>query len=611
MDVADQITLPKHQLKSVFPLLLRSFSYLKPYWKISVGALFTVVGILALNLILPQFVRWIIDEGITKQNYPLLNASVAGLLFVTALRGVLVYFQGQWSEVASQNVAYDLRNLLQDKITHLSFSYHDNAQTGDLLARTVQDVERIRFLTGRASLRIAEGVLMIIGTALVLIGMDRRLGGMLLMMTPILILIAIRFGVQYRPLSMVIQEQIGALTTQVEQNLRGTRVVKAFAQEEVEITRFEKKNEFLFGLNKKAAGLQASIEPLLFLVANFGTVIILLYGGNLVMDGELSIGELVAFTTYMGQLVQPVRRLGLVIPAVMIASSSAERVFEILDAVSEVQDAQDAVPLPEIKGHVRFEHVRLSYGRHTVLTDINFEILPGEMVAFVGPTGSGKSSIINLLPRFYDPSQGQITIDGLDIRKSQLISLRSQIGIVLQETTLFAGTIRENIAFGKPEASEEEIRQAALAAQAVEFIQQLPQGYDTMVGERGVTLSGGQKQRIAIARAILMDPAILILDDATSSVDAETEVLIQRALDRLIKGRTTLVIAHRLSTIRKAHKIILVNAGRIAAQGTHEELMQNTYLYREIYHTQFREQENMPAEPELLLLNNPDSGEDQ
>ena len=306
---------------------------------------------------------------------------------------------------------------------------------------------------------------------------------------------------------------------------------------------------------------------------------------------QISIGTVIAFISYIGQLVDPVRRLGMMIPAVAIAGSASERIFDVLDTISEVRDEPDAKPLGPISGRVRFDHVSFQYGRNKILNQISFDIQPGQRVALLGLTGSGKSSIINLIPRFYDPTDGRILIDDTDIRGVTLQSLRSQIGIVLQETTLFASTIRENIAFGREDASNEEVEQAARAAQAHDFIMQMPDGYQTRVGERGVTLSGGQKQRIAIARALLLDPRILILDDATASVDTETEHLIQLALDHLVKGRTTFVIAHRLSTVRNADLILVLESGTISARGTHEELLASSSIYRNIYHQQLKKQE--------------------
>ena len=541
------------------------------------------------NMINPQLIRWAIDNGMRIGNTSKLTLAVAALLLLVVIKGLFTYFQGLWTEVASQSVAYDLRNEIQRKITLLSFSFHDQAEAGDLLSRAIQDVERIRFLTGRATFRVTEGVFLMVITAAVMIWMNPRLGLMAIIAMPLLAWQSIRFGRAFRPLSAQIQKQLGVLTTRVEQNLRGARVVKTFAQENSEIERFEYENSRWFDLSAYAARLQSFNMPLLHLIANVSSVVILWYGGMLVINRQLTLGELVAFTTYVAQLVAPVRYLGMILPAISMASASAERVFEILDTVPEVREEPDAPDLNVTRGHVVMENVSFSYGLHSgVLRGISFEAMPNQVIALLGPTGSGKSTIVNLIPRFYDPTDGRITIDGQDIRGVTINSLRVEIGMVLQETTLFAASIRENITFGKPDAVQEEIEAAARAAQAHDFIQQTPNGYDTEVGERGITLSGGQRQRLAIARAILTDPRILILDDATSSVDAETEYLIQLALERVMHGRTTFVIAHRLSTLQRADLIIVLEKGRIVARGKHGELMKTSPLYLKIYEQQIK-----------------------
>lgn len=568
--------------------LWRCYTYLRPYRRITLGAYLATTGIMALNLALPQFVRWIIDHGIREQRLDLLGWSVAGLLALTLLKGLLIFFQGRWSEIASQNVAYDLRNAIQRQLTNLSFAYHNQSETGELLSRAVQDVERIRFLTGRATLRLIESVLLFVGTTGVLLWMNAGLAWVVIAILPILAYRALAFGRRFRPLSLETQKQLANLTTRVEQNLRGSRVVKAFAQEQAEIERFERENERWFELSAEAGRLQAVNLPFLMLVANLGTVLILWAGGRQVIQNGLTLGELVAFTTYLAQFVNPMRLLGLIIPAIAMASSAAERIFEILDATTDVHDAPDAIPLPPVKGHVRFEGVAFGYARREVLHDIHIDAQPGQIIALLGPTGSGKSSIVNLIPRFYDPTQGRILIDDVDLRAVTLNSLRGQIGTVLQETTLFAASVRENIAFGRPEATEADIIAAAQGAQAHDFIMRMPLGYDTQVGERGVTLSGGQKQRVAIARTLLLDPRILILDDATSSVDTETERLIQLALERVMRGRTTFVIAHRLSTVRRADLILVLERGRIIARGNHATLLETSRQYAQIYQRQLQ-----------------------
>jgi ATP-binding cassette subfamily B protein len=570
------------------PLLWRVYGYLRPYWKYTAGAYLSLLLILALNVTIPQFIRWIIDTGITGNQPDVLTRSIFALIGLSVLKGGLSYFQGIWSEIASQNVACNLRNEIQRKLTLLSFSFHDQSETGELLSRAIQDVDRVRFLTGRATIRILDGSMMLVVTAVVMIAMDYRLALLVLLTMPLLVYRALHFGSRLRPLSLMIQKQLATLTTTVEQNLRGSRVVKAFAQEQAEIERFERENDRWFSLSANSTQMQALNGPLLILIANLGVVGIIWYGGTQVIHGQLTLGALIAFTTYLGQLIEPVRRLGMIIPAVSIAGSAAERIFDILDTVSEVKDEPGARALGELKGKVRFEHVCFQYRDRKVLDDIDFEVLPGQVVALLGTTGSGKSTIISLIPRFYDPTVGRILIDGVDIRHATLQTLRSQIGVVLQETTLFAGTIRENIAFGCEGATEERIIRAAQAARAHEFILQSPQGYDTRIGERGVTLSGGQKQRLAIARAILLDPRLLILDDATASVDTETEYWIQMAFETLMHGRTTFVIAHRLSTVHRADLILVLDGGHIVAQGTHEGLLNSSPLYTEIVKHQLK-----------------------
>ncbi len=570
-------------------ILRRCFGYLHPYRGITIGVYVVMLLGVGLSLVTPQLIRWIVDNGIRGQNVRLLAAAVISLLIFSLIRGVLSFWEGRWSEVAAQGVAYDLRNELYAKLAGLSFAYHDRTETGQLLSRAVQDVDRIRFLTGRAALRLLGSLVLAIGTAVVLVIMNPVLALLSMAALPLLARQAYKFGRQLRPLSLATQQQLAVLTTRLEQNLRGARVVKAFAQEEAQNEQFVRENDQWFTLSAHAARLQAINNPLLDLIANAGTVFIIWYGGLLVIRGSLTLGELVAFTTYLGQLVQPVRRVGQIIPAVSMAATAAERIFEILDTPSEVQDAPDAYVLPPVRGHVRFEKVDFAYfGRHKVLQNVNVEAQPGQVIALLGATGSGKSSIINLIPRFYDPTAGSVTIDGHDLRCVTLNSLRDQIGIVLQETTLFAATIRENIAFGCPDASEAEIMAAAEAAQAHHFIQSMPDGYDTLVGERGVTLSGGQKQRMAIARALLKDPRVLILDDATASVDSATERQIQTALARLMQGRTSFVIAQRLSTVHLADQILILDKGRIAARGTHRELLKSSELYVQIYEGQLR-----------------------
>lgn len=575
---------------SVWATLWRCAGFMRPYWRYTAGAYLGVLCVQGLNVAVPQLLRWGIDGGVVPGDRQILLRALAALIVVAAVRGVFSWLHGRLGEIASQRVACDMRDAIHRKLTALSFSFHDTAETGELIARSMQDVDRIRFLSGRATLRILEGTVILAATAAMLFWMQPTLAALVTLTMPLLVWQAWRFGRRHRPLAKQIQRQLGAVTTEVEQSLRGSRVVKTLAREPEEIARFERENARWFDLSAFGARLTAVNEPLLLLLANAGVVLIVWYGGALVIEGALTVGELVAFVSYVVQLVNPVRRLGMMIPAIAIATSAAERVFEVLDIPSEVEDRPDAHPLAAARGHLRFEGVSFVHpagdADRPVLQDIDLEVLPGQVVAVLGPTGSGKSSLVSLVPRFYEPTRGRVTLDGHDLRDLTLRSLRRQIGIVMQELMLFAGTVRENIAFGRPEASDAEVEAAARAAQAHDFITATPHGYATRVGERGVTLSGGQRQRIAIARALLMDPRILILDDATASVDTETESQIRQALATLMQGRTTLVVAHRASTVQRADLIVVLDGGRITARGTHDELLRASPAYAEVFRRQ-------------------------
>ena len=570
--------------------LLRSITFLKKYRGIALGVYLLAMLTNGFAVIIPQTIRWIIDAGVIQQNMDILLSSLLGLLLLTVFKGLVDFTLGRWTEVASQGVAYDIRNAIFDKLSSLSFAYHDRAQTGQLLARSISDVERIRFLTGRAFVRLFQHSTLMLLTFIALLLMNAQLALLSMLLIPLLAYVAYRLGSIYRPLSLDLQHQLAEMTTVLEQNLRGAKIVKAFAQEDAEIERFEAENNKWFRLAQQQVKVTTQHLPLLDFLASLSTVAIIWLGGQLVIENHLTLGELVAFTTYIGQLISPVRRLGVIVPAVAMASAAGERIYTILDAQSEVVDAPHAIELPPIAGRVRFEGVSFAYfdGRK-VLDRLDFQAEVGEVVALLGATGSGKSTIINLIPRFYDVSAGRICVDGYDVRDVTLNSLRDQIGIVLQETVLFAASIRDNIAFGLDAVTDEDVVEAAKAAQAHDFIIRMEKGYDTEVGERGVTLSGGQKQRIAIARALLKDPRVLLLDDATSSVDTETERLIQLALERLMLGRTSFIIAQRLSTVRMADKVLVLQGGRIAAAGTHEELLHSSGLYAEIYYRNLRE----------------------
>ncbi len=585
--------------------LRRTVSYLGAYRQIAIGAVLSLFMVTAANLITPQLLRWVIDEGIDARSSNVIVWGMIALALVAIARGLFNFTQTFWSEKASQGVAFDIRNELFAKIQGLSFSYHDRAQTGQLMTRATNDVELLRQFAGQALFQVLNSVIMLVGTIIVLVSMNGQLALITLATVPVIGLIMSRFAMSIRPVFEAIQKKLGELNSVLQENLAGIRVVKAFARSDFETTRFGKLNDDYLTENIEVIRAVSAIFPLIFLTSNVGLIVVLWFGGVRVMDGVLSVGELVAFITYLNFLVQPLMTVGFFTGVIARASVSAERIFEVIDTVVEVKDKPGASELPSIQGHVEFADVRFRYvaQKEDVLKGISFTANPGQTVAILGSTGSGKSTIINLLPRFYDVTDGRVLIDGQDVRDVTLDSLRSQIGIVLQETTLFSGTIRSNIAYGRPNASADEIVAAAKAAQAHDFILEQPDGYATEVGERGVGLSGGQKQRVAIARALLLDPRILILDDSTSAVDAETEYQIQQALDKLMLNRTSFVIAQRISTVRNAELVLVLEQGKIAASGTHEALIHDSALYAEIVSSQLREDAVVPeaqAETEFV-----------
>ncbi len=569
--------------------LVRVMGYMRPFWR-SVVVAYICLGLTTVaRLVTPQLIGRIVDVGITQNRTDVLLQSVLYLLGITAAQGILSFGQVYLTERVAQSVAYNMRNEVHSKLQSLSFSYHDHAQGGQLLARATSDVERLQRITGRGIIGLVEGIVLLIGTAVVLVRMNLLLAIISLAVMPVIIIIMRSYLIKVHPIWKLRQDQTAIMTTRVEQNLRGVSVVRGFAQEPAEIARFDQDNDNIYETSMRAAKASAFTMPLIVFLAMISTVVILWFGGDLVIKQQLTIGALVAFNSYVLQLVNPVRRIGLLLNNLGESRASAERVFEILDSRSEVENQPGAVELPRISGRVDFDNVSFCYlGGKNVLSNITFHVEPGQVIALLGPTGSGKSTIINLIPRFYDVTGGAITLDGYNIRDVTIESLRNQIGIVLQETRLFGSTIRENIAFGRPESTDAEVIAAAKAAAAHDFIRGMPDGYQTLVGERGETLSGGQRQRIAIARALLLDPRILLLDDATSSVDTDTEQLIQAALKRLMVGRTSFVIAQRVSTVRQADLILVIDHGQIVARGKHEELINQSGVYADIYYRQLQ-----------------------
>ena len=515
---------------------------------------------------------------------------IAGALIVlfASMRGLFAFLQAYWAERNSQTVAFEIRNELFDKIQRLSFSYHDQNQTGQLMIRATDDIEKVRLFIGQGLVQLAGAAILLVATLSLLLSTNWQLALVSMPILPAALIIFMIFGIVSQPLFAKVQARISDVNTVLQENLAGIKVVKAFAREQMQQDKFRVAAGNLLNQSLTVSRVFGFLFPVVLLVANLGQASVLYFGGKQIVNGSLTLGEYQEFSLYLIYLFLPLAQFGIIITQLGQAGASAARIFEILDATSDVRDKPDAVTLPAVSGRVTFDNVTFKYpgGGDPVLSEVNFTVEPGQCVALLGATGSGKTTIINLLPRFYDPSSGSIMIDGLDLRSVTLDSLRSQIGIVLQETTLFSSTIRENIAFGRPNATLAEVQAAARAAAADDFIDAMPEGYDTPVGERGSTLSGGQKQRIAIARALLLNPRLLILDDATSSVDLQTESRIQAALDHLMRGRTSFVIAQRISTVINADLILVLDRGKIVASGRHLDLLENNDLYAEICRSQ-------------------------
>jgi ATP-binding cassette subfamily B multidrug efflux pump len=539
------------------------------------------------------------NQYITGAESVILTAVGLIVLFAIA-RGLFAYAQTYMSERVSQSVAFDFRNDLYSKIQRLSFSYHDQNQTGQLMIRATDDVEKVRLFIGQGLLMAAQSVVMLVASLAILAFTNIQLTLVILPVLPIAMGLFAVFGTLTQPLFMKVQIRLSRLNTVLQENLAGIKVVKAFVREPEQQARFNDSASDLMEQQITVSRFFSFLFPVVFMIANLGQAAILYFGGQQIISGTLSFGEYQKFTMYLMYVFFPLGQLGFIISQMSQAGASANRVFEIMDAKSDVTNKPDAIVMPASQGRVEFQDVTFSYfgSEDAALKKVAFQAEPGQTIALLGATGSGKSTIINLIPRFYDPSEGKVLIDGLNVRDVTLESLRSQIGIVLQDTTLFSGTIRDNIAFGRPDAPQEEIEAAAQAASAHEYILSFPNGYETKVGERGTTLSGGQKQRLAIARALLMNPRILILDDSTSSVDSVTEYEIQQALTQLMKGRTSFVIAQRISTVRNADQILVLDKGALAAQGKHDDLMETSELYAEIYNSQLIE-DAVAMQPEL------------
>ena len=574
----------------------------QPYRWHFAAAIFTLLGVTASNLVVPNIIRDVIDTGLVQGEVQFMINAALVILGLGVVRAVLSFFQRYLSEFISMRVAYDTRNRLYDHIQQLSFSYHDHAQTGQLMSRCTEDIRSTQHFIGTGFIELLQIILIMIGTTTLMFIESPRLTIIALLPLIPLMLQTTNFGSRVSKLFYAVDKALGDLSARLQENVSGVQVVKAFSREPYEIDRFDKSNKELYDARVTVINEWSKVMPTSIFLVSACTILVLWFGGQMALAGELTIGQVVAFNSYMLMLAMPVQQMTWFVNSAGEAAAGVQRVFEILDHEPIVTSPPSSPEIEKLSGQVSFKDVTFSYQGEPepTLTNISFTAEPNQIVALIGATGSGKTTLVNLIPRFYDIAEGQVLVDGHDVRTLDLVNLRRQVGIVLQTSLLFSATIRENIAFGRPDASEEDIFAAAEAAQAHDFISNMPEGYDTVVGERGITLSGGQRQRVAIARALLVDPRILILDDSTSSVDTETEHLIQTALNTLMQGRTTFVIAQRLSTVRNADLILVLDQGQIAERGQHDELLKLNGLYKEIYDLQLARQEEFKEELRAL-----------
>ena len=584
--------------------LLRISTFLKPYTGQVIASLVMLLTLTGLNLLVPRIIQSVIDDGLVGgQTNNLVRSAL--LLFAlglgSAILNLLHRYISEWIAVA---VGYDLRNRMYDHIQHLPFTYHDHIQSGQLISRCIEDVRSVEKFAGSSISELVRFVFLSFGILFVMFSVNPTLAIISLLPIIPLIVMTSSFGMKVSALFFAVDNAIGDVSNRLQENVTGVQVVRAFARENYEIERFEKANKKVFKTWIKVIDEWAKIMPTTNWLTLVSTMLILWFGGQMVMDGTLTIGTIVAFNAYILMMAEPAQALTGLVNAGGEAAAGAQRVLEVLDVQPEIQSAANAVKLETLRGEVEFRNAGLKYQneRTASLDEINLKVEPNRLIALIGPTGSGKTSLVNLIPRFYDVSEGALFMDGQDVREVDLVTLRKQIGIVLQTSLLFSDSIKNNIAYGRPDATMDEVISAAKAAQAHEFIEGFPNGYETVVGERGVTLSGGQRQRVAIARALLMNPRILILDDSLSSVDTQTEKLIQAALDTLMEGRTTFVIAHRLSTVRRADMIIVMDKGRIIQRGTHDELLREGGLYKEIHDLQLVGHATFSDEMEALEI---------
>lgn len=573
---------------------LRLLAYIKPYKKRLAAAVVCIIMAAGANLYLPWIIKDMIDDVLMSKDMLMLNLIAAGILVVMFTRGVFYYGQSYLVSYVGQRVIIDVRSMLFRKFQKMPLSYYDRQQTGTVMSYITNDVSAMQSAIVDNLIELVTESSILIGSLAMMIYLDWKLSLLTLMTIPLVGFAMKIFGRKLKRSSTVIQERAAEITSLLQESISAIRVVKSFVRETYEIKRFEEQNWRNFQAAMKNVKLSSLLTPTVEFLAAIAVTFIVWFGGYEVVNEVITAGELVAFLTYAVNLANPVKRLSRVYAAIQRAMAAADRVFAVMDLEEKITDVPGAKPLPPIKGQVEFKDITFSYKEgQPALQHISLKAEPGQMIALVGPSGSGKSTIANLIPRFYDVDSGTISIDGHDIRQVTADSLREQIGLVPQETMLFSTTVMENIRYGRLDATDEEVVEAARAANAEEFIKDLPEGYDTKLGERGLNLSGGQRQRLAIARAILKNPRVLILDEATSALDTESEKIVQDALDKLMVGRTSFVIAHRLSTIFNADQIFVVENGHLSEHGTHEELLAAGGLYSNLYNIQFRQNEAM------------------
>lgn len=570
-------------------LYFRALKYIKPYlFRGFCAGLCTVIAAGG-TAYLPWIIKDMVDQVLKEKNTEMLNYIVVSIIIVFIIRGIAYYGQSYLMNYVGQRVIIDIRKAVFEKLQRLSLTFYDKNKTGTIMSYVTNDVNALQSAMVENVVEMVTESVILIASIIMMIYLDWKLFLVTFSTFPVVLLFIDQFGKRIRKSGSRIQEVTADITSVLQETVSSARVIKSFVREEYEIKRFDKENYNNFRANMKYAQLSATLTPTIEFVAAVGVTVILWYGGNSVINGSITAGSLVAFLTYAVNISNPIKRLSRVIGNIQKALAAAQRVFDVLDLPETIKNVPNAQALPAVKGSVVFKDVSFAYDQgEEVLSKVSFTVKPGEMIAFVGPSGAGKSTVASLLPRFYDVTDGKITIDGADIRGVTLDSLREQVGIVPQETILFNGSVYDNILYGRLDATKEEVEAAAKAANAHNFIMELPQGYETMLGDRGVNISGGQRQRISIARAILKNPQILILDEATSALDTESERIVQEALDRLMIGRTSFVIAHRLSTIKNADKIMVLEKGCLVEQGTHDELMAADGLYAHLYKIQYR-----------------------